>query len=412
MRGYRRPMRPRTRLREKVLVVGGGVAALEATLALRELAGDLVETELWAPRPELVYRPFAVGEPFGAADVLRYDLDRLADACGASFHLGGISSVDPVEGIAVTRDGETLAYDRMLLAPGARMLWAVPGAVTFWGIADEGAMADLVRGLRAGSIRDVVFTMPGGCSWALPLYELAFLAAAVLARSGVADARVGIVTPEEAPLRVFGRPVAERMEALLEEHGIELLARTHPVEFADGLLQVAPGEPVEAEAVVSLPRLEGRRIDGVPHDEEGFVPIDSHGRVVGTERLYAAGDVTTFPVKQGGIATEQADAAAEAIAAEAGAAVEPAEFDPILRGVLWTGEGPRFLRGHLAGGHGETAVLSEAPPWPDWRGKIVGRHLTPFLADVPDEADRRVSGSQGMSSSDRAASGSQSASRS
>ena len=36
--------------------------------------------------------------------------------------------------------------------------------------------------------------------------------------------------------------------------------------------------------------------------------------------VYAAGDATTFPLKQGGLATQQADAAAETIAAELGAA--------------------------------------------------------------------------------------------
>ena len=69
--------------------------------------------------------------------------------------------------------------------------------------------------------------------------------------------------------------------------------------------------------------------------------------------------MTAFPVKQGGIATQEADAAAEAIAAAAGCEVEPAPFDPVLRGVLWTGGEPRYLYGRLTGGHGETSRLSE-----------------------------------------------------
>ncbi len=374
----------------RVVIAGGGVAALEGALALRKLAGQRVAVELWAPRREFVYRPFAVGEPYGAGSILRYDLDGLAGACGASFRLGGIVSVDAEQRCVSARDGERVPYDQLLLAPGARMLWAVPGAVTFWGVADEGGVGAVVRRLRSGGLRNVVFTMPGGSSWALPLYELALLASAVLARSGVEDARLTVVTPEGAPLDLFGRTVAERMARLLEERGIELVAGTHPVGFDRGRLEITPGAPIETEAVVSLPRLEGRRIDGVPQDEDGFVPVDEHNRVVGMERVFAAGDVTSFPVKQGGIATQQADAAAEAIAAAAGSDVEPSPFDPELRAVLWTGSSPRYLYGHPTGGHGEVSTLEENPPWHERDGKIIGRYLTPFLDGFPDVNDRSL----------------------
>ena len=372
----------------RVLIGGGGVAALEATLALRDLTADLVSIELRSPRREFIYRPFAVGEPYGTARVLRYDLDRLAERCGASFHLGGILSVDADRRRAISRDGVSISYDYLLLAPGVRMLWAVPGAATFWGVADEGGVGSIIRRLRAGSIRDVAFTMPSGCSWTLPVYELAFLASAVLARSGVEGARLTIVTPEEEPLLIFGRTVADQMSRLLAGRGIEVVAGAHPVKFEDGLLTIAPGEPVEAEAVISLPHLEGRRIEGIPHDQEGFIPVDKHGRVSGVDRVFAAGDVTSFPVKQGGIATQQADAIAEAIASEVGAGIEPAPFDPVLRGVLWTGEEHRYLYGRLTGGHGETSSLSEEPPWAEGEAKIVGRYLTSFLADIPDERNQ------------------------
>jgi sulfide:quinone oxidoreductase len=319
-------------------------------LALRDLAGDRVAIELCAPRREFVYRPFAIGEPYGAAATLRYDLERLAGLCGATFRLGGIVSVDAEARRATVRDGERVAYDYLVLAPGARMLWAVPGAVTFWGVADEGGVGGVVHKLRAGVLRNVVFTMPGGCSWALPLYELALLAAAVLAKSGIEDARLSVVTPEEAPLELFGRAVGEQMSRLMAERGIELVTGAHSVEFDGSCLRIAPGEPIETEAVVSLPRLEGHTIDGVPHDEEGFVSVDEHSRVAGMDGAFAVGDVTTFPVKQGGIATQQADAAAEAIAAALGSDGKATPFEPVLRD----------------GGD----------------GKIAGRYLSPFLEQV------------------------------
>jgi sulfide:quinone oxidoreductase len=376
--------------RARVLIGGAGVAALEAALALRDLAADRVAIELRAPRREFLYRPFAVGEPYGAARILHYDLERLAGRCGVSFRQGGIVSVDGGERQALTRDGERIPYDYLLVAPGVRTLWAVPGAATFWGVAEEGGVGSVVRKLRAGGLRNVVFTMPDGCSWALPVYELALLASTVLARSGVEGARLTIVTPEQAPLGLFGRAVAEQVAELLSERGIAVVAGSHPVAFEGGRLRIAPGEEIAADAVISLPRLEGRRIDGIPHDPHGFVAVDEHGRVVGMERVFAAGDVTAFPVKQGGIATQQADAVAEAIASELGSGIEPAPFDPVLRGVLWTGERPRYLYGQLSGGHGETSTLSETPPWPECEGKIVGRYLTPFLTETPNDGDRTL----------------------
>lgn len=378
--------------RPRVLIAGGGVAALEAALALRELAGERLAVELCSPRGDFVYRPFAVGEPYGAAGILRYDLDALAVRIGVSFRLGGISSIDAIARTATVRDGEQIPFDYLLVASGVRMLWAVSGAVTFWGVSDEGGFGNVVRRLRSGMLRDVVFTMPGGNSWALPLYELALLGAAVLAKSGIEDARLRVVTPEDAPLELFGRAVGVETGRLLRECGIEVISGVHPVAYEDGRLSIAPGEPIATEAVVSLPRLEGRRIDGLPSDSDGFLQVDEHCCVAGARNVYAAGDVTAFPVKQGGIATQEADVAAEAIAAAAGVEIEPAAFDPVLRGTLWTGGEPRYLYGRPAGGHGEVSKLSREPLWPESGGKIVSRFLSPFLDSLPDTAKRTVRG--------------------
>jgi len=374
--------------RARVLIAGAGIAGIEAALALRDLAGELVEVEMRDPRREFDFRPFAVGEPYGAARVFRYDMEGLASRCGASFHADGIASIEPEHRVATTRDGEQLFYDFLLLATGVRMLWAVPGAATFWGAVDEGQVGEVLASLRAGRLRSLVFTMPGGPGWALPLYELALYAASERARARSARTRLTVVTPEDAPLELFGHRAGEQMGELLEERGVEVVAGAHPVAFEAGRLRVAPGEDIEADAVVSLPRLEGRQVVGAPHDPEGFVGVDEYGRAIGAERVFAAGDVTTFPVKQGGIATQQADVAAGLIARECGADVEPEPFDPVLRGVLWTGREPRYLYGHPTGGHGETSSLSERPRWPAQNGKVIGRYLTAFLDSLAEEGDR------------------------
>lgn len=368
-------------MKEPVVIAGGGVAAIEAALALQDLAGDRVTVSICSPRRNFVYRPYAVGEPYGVSHVATYDLERLADAAGARYLPHSIASVNRQSRLAVTHDGESIPYGDLIVCPGTKMLWPVPGATTFWGIADEGDVTKVMAQIREGEARHVAFTMPSVESWALPLYELALLARSELDRTGD-DAELTIVTPEDAPLQVFGRGVAEGTVELLAERRIEVVTGTHPVRFQSGQLETVPAGPLPFDQVVSVPKLEGRRIRGVPHDVEGFVRIDGHCRVLGCEYVYAAGDVTTFPVKQGGLATQQADIAAEAIAARLGASVEPREFDPILRGVLWTGERPRYLQGWLGGGHGESSTMTETPPWGSDQGKIVGRYLTDFLAGV------------------------------
>lgn len=382
--------------RQKVLVAGAGIAGLEAALALRDLAGELVEVELCDPRREFVFRPFAVGEPYGAAPrAFRYDLRRLVERCGASYLSSGIVAVDPEQRVAVSRDGERLAYEHLIVAPGVRMLWAVPGATTFWGVADEGEVGGVIAELRAGGLRRLVFTMSGGRSWALPLYELALFAVSVRGRGlRNGQTRISVVTPEQAPLRVFGRRAAEQMHELLTERGIEVITGTHPVKFEDGRLSVAPGEDIEADAVISLPRLEGRRIEGIPRDDDGFVGVDEHFGVLGLNRVYAVGDASAFPIKQGGVATQQADTAAEAIAAAAGAPLDPRPFDPVLHGVLWTDREQRYLYGRPTGGHGEASGISEHPPAGLRNGKVTARYLTPLVDVLSAETSAAAAGTR------------------
>ena len=359
------------------------MAALEAGIALRDMAGDRVDIAMYSPREDFIYRPFAVTEPYGTSYGMRYDLRQLTGRFGANFHLASVGSVEGEAQRARTLDGEEVHYDHLIVACGARLLGGVSGAVTFWGVPDDAKVRDVVGDLRERRLRRVAFTMPAGGTWALPLYELALLAESELSKGGVDGASLVIVTPEEAPLQLFGRRASERVGELLAERGIEIVTGATPVTYEEGRLLGLPGAAIEADAVLSLPRMEGRRIAGVPHDADGFVAVDDHSRVRGMQHVFAAGDVTSFPVKQGGLATQQADVAAEAIAAELGCEVTADPLNPILRGVLWTGAQPVYLSGHLTGGRGETSTATDEAPWGgDELGKLVGRYMTPFMASL------------------------------
>lgn len=359
-----------------VVIAGAGVAGLEAALALRSLAVERIAVELVAPETEFTYRPLAVTEPFGVGEVGRFPLARLVEAAGARLTHSAVESVDPERRVAITTEGKELAYDAILLALGARAIESIAGALTFRGPEDAPVLADLMKETREGRVPSIVFALPSGASWTLPLYELALLSAVHLADAGMGDVRLEVITPEPRPLQLFGSAAVDAVTELLGLHGIGLRTNTTVMEVAKGSARLSSGDEIAADRVVALPRIEGPRLVGIPHDANGFIATDMHGRVLDLEHVYAAGDLTDFPVKQGGLATQQADAAAEAIAAAAGAPIDPSPFTPILRGLLLTGLTPRYLRAEPTG----TASITDTEPlwWPP--AKIVGRHLAPFLA--------------------------------
>jgi sulfide:quinone oxidoreductase len=365
----------------RVLIAGGGVAALEAALALRALAGELVSVELLAPEPSFWYRPASVAEPFGLGESRHFELPELASTAGATFALGALAAVDADRHIARTAAGASVPYDVLLLACGAVPTVAVPGALTFRGPADVEKVRALLDELAVESVERVAFAVPWGAAWTLPAYELALMTAAFLDALEIRRAEVLLVTPEAEPLGLFGAAGTEAVRGLLDERRISLHTGLLPAEFVRGRLRLVPVGHLPVDRVVALPRLCGPRIDGLPQTLDGFVPVDAHGRVSGLDDVFAAGDITTFPTKQGGVAAQQADAAAEAIAAEAGADLAPSPFRPVLRGLLLTGGRPRYLEHELTGAFGDSSASELEPLW--WPpAKIVGRYLSPFLGEL------------------------------
>jgi sulfide:quinone oxidoreductase len=357
------------------------VAALEAALALRALAEDRVSVELLAPEPHFWYRPMAVAEPFELGTMRRFELGALAAEAGATFTPGELVSVDAARHLAYVSPGGAIPYSMLLVACGAVPKPAIDGAITFRGPADTERIERLLGEIEAGEARRIVFAVPVGAVWSLPAYELALMTAAWVSSRRISGVEIGLVTPEEEPVRLFGPEPSKAVRDLLDERGIVLHTGAYPAEARDGELLLVADGIVVADRVVALPRLQGPRIGGLPQTFEGFVSVDEHGRVIGMDDIYAAGDITSFPVKQGGIAAQQAEAAAEAIAFEAGAELTPHPFRPVLRGLLLTGMGPRYLRGELAGGADRSSQASSEPLW--WPpAKIVGRYLAPFLARI------------------------------
>jgi sulfide:quinone oxidoreductase len=369
----------------RVLIAGSGVAAVEAVLALRHGAGRGFEIELLAPTHALEHRPASVATPFGLAAPAPLDLHDLARRYAVTLVTGELAAVDVGARTARLTSGDLRAYDHLLVAVGATAESAVPGSLLFSGPDAvpmvEWVLAEAGRGHR----RQVVVVVPRAATWPLPAYELAIMMAAAV--RSIPEASVKVVTAEREPLWIFGDAAGVAMRELLAARDVELVAGATSVHVTNDVLWLESGQALIADTVLSLPRLCGPAIAGLPSDDDGFIPTDAHGYVMGAERVLAAGDATTFPIKQGGLATQQADAAAATIAQALGAAIEAPPFAPVLRGLLLTGGAPLYLRAELDARGTRTKgsarrlrgeVSSRALWWPP--GKIAGRYLAPYLS--------------------------------
>jgi sulfide:quinone oxidoreductase len=349
-----------------VIVAGGGVAGLEAVLAVHAQAQDRVDITLLEPSIELVDRPMLVARPYAAGHAEHTPIARIIGPTGATHRRESLAAVDTAAQTVTTNTGDTLPYDSLVLALGARPVPAYEHATTFFP-SDPDVLSGLLRDLEEGYSSSVAFVVPTGPVWPFPAYELALLTAQD-ARGMSADVKIEVITPEPRPLAAFGDKVSDAVENLLRDHGVTLVADT-----------VADVAALDVERVVAIPRLEGRAIEGVAHDKHGFITVDEHCAVEGMTGVYAAGDGVDYPVKLGGLAAEMADAAAEHIAARAGADVDPQPFVPVLRGKLLTGGAPRSLRV----GDDTSDVADHILWWPP--AKVAARHLAPAVSGEQGE---------------------------
>jgi sulfide:quinone oxidoreductase len=362
-----------------VVVAGAGVAGLEAVIALRSLAGDRVSITLLAPEHDFVYSPLSVGEPFALGQARRIPVAEFADEFRVDLRRDSLASVHSEAHSVGLGNGEDLGFDKLIVAQGAERVPAYEHAMTFRGQEDTEAVHGLVLDVEGGYSRSIAFVVPTGVAWTLPLYELALMTAH-RANEMSAAMELTFVTPEERPLAIFGPEASAEVERLLEEAGIAVHCSSGAEIPAKGMVVLHPGgEQLSAERIVALPIMKGREIPGLPSDAQGFLPIDRNARVGGRADIYAAGDGTNFPLKQGGIACQQADAAAEHIARAAGVPLEVHPFRPVLRGKLLTGGKARYLThdvSHMTGG--EDQASEHVLWWPPT--KVAGRYLAPYLA--------------------------------
>ena len=366
----------------KVVIAGGGVAALEAALALHDLVSDRVAVTMVAPNAEYRFRPLLVREPFTPAVTASYSVAEIAQQAGAELLVDAFKWLDPGGRVLHTAHGTQLHYDAVLLAMGARTHPRFRDVLTLDETRLREQLAGFVDAIDRGALQRVAFVVPSMPIWSLPAYELALMTAN-RARARGHDIGVLLITPEDSPLAALGINASAEVAELLAAAGITTITSATCQIRDPGRIDIYPlRSSIPVDQVISLPELYAPSLPGVPTSaERGFVTIDPHGAVHGLKRVYAAGDITDTPVKHVGLSADQADVAAQAIAALAGAPVEPRPLRPALHVMLLGAEQPLFIRSQMLGEQGVDLELSTDPLWqPSHR--LHSEYLGPVLAKL------------------------------
>jgi sulfide:quinone oxidoreductase len=392
----------------RVVIAGGGVAALEAALALGHLAPGHTDITVIAPNSELVYRPVTVREPLAYALARRYRLAPIVQHGGATLLADELAWVNPAKQVAHTETGKKVHYDALLLALGARAQPRYKLALTIDDRGLDKTLRGLIGDVEGGFIDSLAFVIPphrrsasrkrisrsraaltpsrSHVAWPLPLYELALMAAGRANDMNI-GLSVSIITPEDAPLAIFGTAASKAVAELLARTGVHTITSANAEVPRPGEIEINSGERrLQAERVIALPELYGPSVRGIPSGEDGFIAVNSYGLVPGAGPVFAAGDATEFAVKHGGIAAQQADTAAGTIAALAGARVTPEPFHPVIRGTLLTDGKPLYLTARMTAGHRFSSEITDTPTWSP-ATKIAAQYLAPYLDAQDQEAD-------------------------
>lgn len=198
----------------RIVIVGGGIAALEAVLALHDLADAQLRVTVIAPEPAFTLRPLDVARPFARGHAGQLDLAGFMADHGGRFRRTAALSFDTERRAVRCATGPDEPYDALIVAVGAPARPAFEHVLTFG--ADPLAFGGLLADLEQGCSRSVAFVVPKGCSWPLPLYELALMTAEEVWGMGMDGVQMHLVTPDLAPLDIFGAEVSASVAELLQ----------------------------------------------------------------------------------------------------------------------------------------------------------------------------------------------------
>jgi sulfide:quinone oxidoreductase len=320
----------------KVLVLGGGFAALETVFLLRMRHGDGVDIRVVSDRDRFLFRPNSIYVPFGAdPDSLFVDLNKPMRRRDIEFERGTVVEVDPDGKLVTLDDGERFSYDKLVIATGADT-----NAAEIPGLAEHGAtiwttdsMLEVRRRFEqardranAGERQRVLFLVPPNNKCSGPLYEIVFMLETWLRRNDARDlVDITWSTYEHGYIQAFGPRLHEHVTEEFADRGIDGHIEEVAVEVTADEVRYADGSTRGFDHLIAFPPyVSAVRYPGLDSDDRGFVTTDLGTRLAsGRDDVYVPGDAGDFPIKQAFLAFLQADAVANHIEAE----LSGSEFD-------------------------------------------------------------------------------------
>jgi sulfide:quinone oxidoreductase len=346
--------------RPEILIAGSGPGALEATLALSESTHLDARISLISPQLEFVYRPNMVMEPFGISKTVKYAVAEVIRNPDVTQWKGTLERVDHAAGKAYSPEGDEFEFDALVVATGTEShVDLEPPVVTFGMPGSLERLTEIVGEIDHGNLRSVTFTASIGQTWWLPLYEFALMCADRAERQAGQQIAISVVTPERNPLAIFGEENSATVAGLCQEIGVNVHLGVTMLSYDGVLAHLSDGTDIATDRVFAMPRLTGHAPEGIPKRPDGFLAVDDFQRVSGTENVYAIGDVTDFRVKQGGLATAQADLAIAAIEHQLGSGPEPGPSTHEIDALLLTADRRLAMRARIGPESSESVAIEQ-----------------------------------------------------
>ena len=275
---------------QRIVIVGGGAAGFAAAEMLRRRGyrGSLVmvssDTAAPVDRPNLSKDYLAGSAP---EDWLPLRPQSFYDEADIELRLATeVASIDTAARRIKTSGGDTIAYDRLLLATGAE-----PVRLTI-----PGAGQAHVHTLRSLDDSRSIIAKAAGARRALVI-GASFIGLEVAAALRARNIEVHVVAPGKRPLeRVLGPELGDFVRALHEAHGVVFHLEEKVAAIEGTKASLAGGSIIDADLVVVgigvRPRLALAEKAGLALDDGVLVDAYLESSVAG---IYAAGDIARWP---------------------------------------------------------------------------------------------------------------------
>ncbi|GIV92943.1 MAG: NAD(P)/FAD-dependent oxidoreductase [Chloroflexus sp.] len=346
----------------RIVILGAGYAGLRTALDLArlrrayglELTIQVVDQNPYHQLVQLLHLTATAGITDQKSI---YQLDTLFRGREVERIEGRVEAIHPLERRVVLNTGQTLEYDRLVLALGSETAFQVPGAREYtlplrtFSDALKLRKHLIEQFTRAASITDPTelrITMTtaivgGGYTGCELAGELAAWADDLCRQTGAPrkEVRIALIEREDHLLPHLGTWASNEAVRRLERLGVNIFLQTPVVQVEPQRLRFADGRLLRAGTIVwgagvRAPALLAEA--GFPTDRLGRVLVDRYLRVQGHATVFAIGDCAAVPDGRGGTlpptasyAMRQGEHLAEVLAAEARGEV-PRAYEPVELG--------------------------------------------------------------------------------